>query len=194
MLMDRLITNMLSISPFSTTPFSSLADSFLEAGARIEALSLFDTDSKIRYQIGGLLEAISQTDLSSKIKFYQIANPIEVTSAVSGDSKILLFANSSMEVETLFSSEYLARTIGISDLITNSTFDVDSYIKILDSISIDTQTSLDALLGARYSNQANLEIMGILSSNLSQRNRDIVYYILAINQKTPFELKILRTQ
>lgn len=185
---------MLSISPFSTAPFSSLADSFLEAGARIEVLSLFDTDSKIRYQIGGLLEAISQTDLSSKIKFYQIANPIEVTSTVSGDSKILLFANSSMEVETLFSSEYLARTIGISDLIASSTFDVDSYIKILDSISIDTQTSLDALLGARYSNQANLEIMGVLSSNLSQRNRDIVYYILAINQKTPFELKILRTQ
>lgn len=185
---------MFSFSGFSTVPYSTLADSFLEAGASINALSLFENDSKIRYQIGGLLEVIAQTDLSSKIKFYEISNPIEVNTSVDSNGKILLFINSSIEVQTLFSSEYLARTIGISDLIVSSTFDVDSYIKILDSISIDAQISLDALLGARYSNEANLEIIGILSSNLSQRNRDIVYYILAINQKTPFELKILRTQ
>ena len=30
--------------PFSTTPFSALGNAFLEAGARVEALALFDTD------------------------------------------------------------------------------------------------------------------------------------------------------
>lgn len=185
---------MLSLSPYSTSPYSALADSFLEAGAKLDSLSLFDTDSKVKYQIGALLEAISQSDLSSKIKFYQISNPMEVTAGLEGDSKILLLANSSIEVQTLFSSEYLARTIGISDLIANSTFSVDSYIKVLDSISIDILTSLDALLAARYNNETNLEIIGILSSNLSQRNRDIVYYILAIDRERPFDLKILRTK
>lgn len=185
---------MFSISPFSTTPFSSLADSFLEAGARIEALALFDTDSKIKYQIGGLLEAISQTDLSSKIKFYQISDQLQIDGAVESEGKILLLANSSLETDVVFSSEYLTRTIGVSDFIESSNFSIDSYIKILDSISFDIDVSLDALLGAKYYNETNLEIMGILSSNLSQRNRDIVYYILAINQKTPFELKILRTK
>lgn len=185
---------MLSFSPLSTTPYSTLADSFLQAGASINTLSLFDADSKVQCQIGGFLEVIAQTDLSSKIKFYEIANPMEAVSTVNGDSKILLFINSSIEIQSLFSVEYLARTIGLSDLIENSSFDVDSYIKVLDSIAIDAQISLDALLGARYNNELNLEIVGILSSNLSQRNRDIVYYILAINQKTPFELKILRTK
>lgn len=185
---------MLSFSGFSTVPYSTLADSFLEAGASINALSLFENDSKIRYQIGSLLEAISQTDLSSKIKFYEISNPLEVDASVDSDAKILLLSNSSIEIQTLFSTEYLTRTIGISDLITNSTFDIDSYIKILDSISLDISFSLESLLGAIYSNEVNLEIIGILSSNLSQRNRDIVYYILTIDQERPFELKILRTK
>lgn len=185
---------MFSFSEFSTVPYSALADSFLEAGASINALSFFENDSKIQYQTGSLLEVIAQTDLYSKIKFYEISDPIEINTSVDGNGKILLVANSSVEVETLFSSEYLARTIGLSDLMASSIFNVDSYIKILDSISIDIQASLDIFLGAKYNNDVNLEIVGILSSNLSQRNRDIVYYILAINQKTPLELKILRTK
>lgn len=185
---------MFSESSFSVTPLCALSDSFLQAGARLDSLSLVDADSKVKYQIGGLLEVISQSDLSSKIKFYQVSNPMEVTAGLDGDSKILLLANSSVEVQTLFSAEYLARTIGISDLIASSTFNVDSYIKVLDSIAIDISVSLDALLAARYSNEANLEIIGVLSSNLSQRNRDIVYYILAIDRERPFDLKILRTK
>lgn len=185
---------MFSIAPYSSTPYCTLADSFLEAGAQLDSLSLFDTDSKVKYQIGGLLEVISQTDLSSKIKIYQISNPIQIDANLDSSGKILLISNSSIDVNAIFTSEYLTRTIGVSDLIESSNFDVDSYIKILDSISIEVDSNLDAILGAVYSNSANFDVLGIMSSNLSHRNRDIVYYILAINKEEPFILNILRAK
>lgn len=97
--------------------------------------------------------------------------------------------------ESDFLANVSSRVIG--NIIAESSANIDNpevLIKSYVSLDFNVETEFYNYLSNTSFNSANLEIIGVFSANLSQRNRDIVYYILAIEKSKPLELKILRAK
>jgi hypothetical protein len=118
---------------------------------------------------------------------------IEAVTTSEGIIKNYGFSNFISEVE--FLSSYLSRTVGgFTGNIESEFFPTPNYKtygSFIGNGNINIQ--LDSKLKF-YDNLSNMEVVGTIVVNLSQRNRDIVYYILAIDRSKPFELQILRSK
>lgn len=115
-------------------------------------------------------------------------------------SSLELFGHSKLPSQSMFStdvdlvSEVLSRTIGNIVLPISSTFELDQYIKSYIDLNLDTQSNLIFNPSTVSFNSSNFQIVGILSGNISQVNRDIVYYMLYMDKIKPFNLYIAKVK
>ena len=184
---------MFSISPFSTTPINALLQSLLNLRAEIVSSSEVDISSKIVSEISSIISNDFNIEVDSLLKNFN-STILSGISDSEQDGKILILSNSQFDSSATISSEYITRTLGLSDINIDSGFNVDSFIRVIDSVSLDANSNVDALIGAIYYNQADFNVYAVITSNLSQVNRDIVYYILTINREDSYVFNILRVK
>lgn len=88
----------------------------------------------------------------------------------------------------------LGRIIGNSLSSAYSNVDLNRFIRVFDNIQIENNSSFDIILSNRKEESIYFNSVGVLLANLSEVNRDIVYYILTINPEEPFNLYISRSK
>ena len=152
-------------------------------------------DSFIKNYNTSNLDIAADLDLFGKLVFSNGQSIFNVNLDLSTDSKIKTFSLSNLDNEVQFLSTYLNRVVGNFSGDTSFNFSLDPNYKTYGNWIINSNAEIDPSSKIKfYDNFSDFEIIGVLASNLSQRNRDIVYYILAINREEPFELKILRSK
>lgn len=141
------------------------------------------------------LATISNLDLFGKLVFSNNESIFNFNLDFISNSKIKTFSNSNLDNEVQFLSTYLNRVIGNFSADIDFNFSLNPNYKTYGDWIINSNVVFESFHETKfYGNTANFDIVGILASNLSQRNRDVVYYILAIDQERPFELQILRSK
>lgn len=129
----------------------------------------------------------------AKINFFSSSDLPVISSLESfGHSKLPSQSMFSTDVDLV--SEVLSRTIGNIVLPINSTFELDQYIKSYIDLNLDAQSNLIFNPSTVSFNSSNFQIVGILSGNISQVNRDIVYYMLYMDKIKPFNLYIAKVK
>jgi hypothetical protein len=141
-------------------------------------------------------EILSQGNLVpiGQIKFYANANAIDNESNVYFYPSIKIQSNGLLQGEANLVSNYLSRTIGYVSLEAQGKFDSSSYIKNFNASTINAEANIVSQLGIKYFNSVNFDCVALFACNLSQLNRDIVYYILSEKTSKSFTLNIMRVK
>lgn len=155
----------------------------------------FFIDSYLKNYNLSTLNAVVNFQPFAKLSFSGSSSNFEVLTGAVSDSKIKIFDSIDLNTEVTFLSNYLSRTIG--DIVLNNQANVLFYPNYKTYGNWITESNIQFSPSSQikfYDNLSDMRVIGIVTTNLSQRNRDIVYYILAINKEEPFELKILRSK
>jgi hypothetical protein len=141
-------------------------------------------------------ELLVQSDLVpiGKIKFYADANTIDNESNIYFYPNIKIQSTVLLEGESDLISNYLNRTIGYINLQAQGDFSSSSYIKNFNESILNVESDIISQLGIKYFNTANFECVALFKCNLSQRNQDVVYYILNEKTSKSFTLNIMRVK
>jgi hypothetical protein len=150
--------------------------------------------SFLKSKISATLPANAVIESFATIRLYPTVNVFKSEQSLILNPSLHVTGSSNLNVESLLASQYFTKVIGLTELNINSKFDSDSLIKMIGATQFDVSTSLQSSLGIRYFNNIEFEIVGVLSANLSQRNRDIVYYVMYTQKSQPFNLYIARVQ
>lgn len=164
------------------------------AGQSLDIFSSTILDSYIRTRFNVEINNFSNFEPVGTIKLFDSFNFTGISN-VNSFPVIRLSESSYIFNESDFLSEVSSRVIG--NIIAESSANIDNpevLIKSYISMNFNADAEFYTYLSNISFNEVNFEIIGVFSSNLSQRNRDVVYYILAIEKSKPLELKILRAK
>ena len=141
------------------------------------------------------LNAIVNIQPFAKLSFSGSGSNFQILTEIVSDSKIKIVDSIDLNAEATFLSNYLSRTVGnlIASVDSNVLF-YPNYKTYGNWIIESNIEFFPSAISKFYNNLSNMTVVGVLTTNLSQRNRDVVYYILAIDQERPFELQILRSK
>lgn len=204
-----------------TSDSSFLNDLNVEASISSEILKTLLFVNNVEIELNQLFEiqqaqnisVVSSLELNNYIDSYLVNNLLASSNLIEL-SKIVFYSDSLAEVSTGFNNESVIQMPNSIGLSSESELIAEKFINILSSIELsansdllsvskfDSYRSVELLAeGNIYNNiksivenSTDLEIVGVLSSNLSITNRDIVYYILVMNKLKPFELRVLRSK
>lgn len=160
-------------------------------------------DSRSEAIVSSILKNFNLIDLNNITEFVPFITVLfgrneallEINSESNLTSSVKTFNNSSLNTESEFLKEYLIRVIGDFSNDINSELLISPSYKTFTNSTISSNINLSSSSKIKfYDNLSDMKVIGVITTNLSQRNRDIVYYILAIDQERPFELKILRSK
>lgn len=164
-------------------------------GIDLNSETYFLIDSYLKNYNLSTLNAVVNFQPFAKLSFSGSSSNFEILTGAVSDSKIKIFDSIDLNTEATFLSNYLSRTIG--DIVLNNQANVLFYPNYKTYGNWITESNIQFSPSSQikfYDNLSDMRVIGIVTTNLSQRNRDIVYYILAINKEEPFELKILRSK
>lgn len=141
-------------------------------------------------------ELLSQVNLTpvGQIKFYANANTIDNRSNIYFYPDIKIQSSGLLQGEANLISSYLNRTIGYVSLEAQGNFNSSSYIKNFNASTINAEANIVSQLGVKYFNSVNFDCIALFTCNLSQLNRDVVYYILNEKTSKSFTLNIMRVK
>lgn len=158
--------------------------------SNIETLS----SASLKSFVATTMDIDCELDLVAKMRLFPQSESFNSIGNINLSPKIVINSDFTSDIDVILTSSYLSRTIGNIEINSNTAFDPSSYLKTYNDSSLLVDSNLSPLIGAKYKLSSDIDILGVIFSNLSLRNRDIVYYILAINKEEPFELKILRSK
>ena len=160
-------------------------------------------DNKFETIVSSILKNynLSDLDIKANLDLFAIVTSANneslftTNSTLNSSAKLKVYNNQSeFNSEVLFFKDYLSRTLGafLGDI--HGEIDLSPNYKTYASSILDSDIIFDVSSKIRFYNLSDMEIIGTVVANLSHRNRDIVYYILAIDRSKPFELQILRSK
>lgn len=173
------------------TSFSELIK--IQNAKTLDVITTTDFNSYIKSKIDSNLISESNLQLFAKLTFQQ-SSTLDNFGQFQTVGKLITPVDSDLISEAELFVTYLNRVVANSINESNFNLESNGLIKLYPDAQFNNESYFYSSLGALYRGDSRFEVVGILSSNLSQRNRDIVYYILAINREEPFELKILRSK
>lgn len=142
-------------------------------------------------KINSVFTSSSEIAEFGKIQFKLNSN-LDIISDLFASGNPRYYVNSTLDCSVNFSGTDFLRTIGNTLLSCEVQISDSAIITSYLDLSLNQQTELlgnSISISKLYS---EFDIISVFTTNLSRRDRDIVYYILAIQKESPFDLKILR--
>ena len=160
----------------------------------LDANAGLNVDSLLRNFNSANLFAEAKLTPVGIIKLYPTVDIINAESKMYLSGSIQIDGQTTLPAEARMISNYLSRVISDIHFDAKSDLQSNAIIKFFNSAKFDGEANINATLGTIFSNSANFDVVATFACNLSQRNQDIVYYILSDRTTKTFTLNIMRVK
>jgi hypothetical protein len=149
--------------------------------------------SYLSFKSNAIFKAQGEILPFASIKLYPNSK-FDIQSILSSNGNIDIVSNSIFSVDSKVAGKVLSRAIGNANLLAESSINLSPFFKTYLSSNIEVLSNFESLLTAKFFESANFEVVAVLSSNISQINRDIVYYVVYTDKVQPFNMFIARVK
>jgi hypothetical protein len=161
---------------------------YLNANGGLNADSILKNFNSTRLLAEGNLVPVGT------IKLYPTLNLLNARADLYLSPSIHIDGQTTLPAEARLISNYLSRVIGDIHFDARSDLYTNGFIKFFNTAQLNAESNINATLGGIFSNSANFDVVATFTCNLSQRNQDIVYYILSDRTTKSFTLNIMRVK
>lgn len=167
--------------------------SLVNSNSVLDVYSKLELNSYLSNSNSAIFAQSTELLTFAKIKFFSSSDLPAISSLESfSNSKLLLDSTFISNCELI--SSILSRTVGNVILPVDSKFELSQYIKSHIDLNLNIKSELTLVPSIKFFDSSNFEVVAILSGNISQVNRDIVYYILYVDKIRPFNLYIAKVK
>lgn len=161
------------------------------AATSLDVISTTVFNEYLTSKINSVFTTNSEISEFGKIQFKLNSN-LDVANEIIASGYPRYYINSELDSSVNFTGVDFLRTIGNTLLGCNVEISDAATITSYLDLSLNQQAELLANPISVSRLYSEFDIISVFTTNLSRRDRDIVYYILAIQKESPFDLKILR--